>query len=684
MTKRDDAYVVRTQGADGDMHDYEVAYVFGVTPLQQYLVAFPDGRYQTLPTCWDTRPTEEGGQRWFHIYPDEPIPPGDELHWTGLNQNWNYMCAECHSTNLQKGYDPERGTYATTWSEIDVSCEACHGPGSTHVAWAEAAEVAEEQGESIDDAGEGMGLVLSLRDDGRNSWVMDSKTGIAERQEPPPSSTIIDTCARCHARRTPIAEPYAYGRPFLDTHRPALLTERLYHADGQILDEVYVYGSFIQSKMHAAGVTCMDCHDAHTLEVYYPDNRLCARCHEPERFDVPEHHGHPADSTGASCVACHMPDRNYMVVDPRHDHSMRVPRPDLTIELGVPNACNQCHPEESAEWALESMEQWYGSDPRQPHYGSVLHAARAGRPGSDRDLAALARDTEQPGIVRATALSMLGPSAETPGAVRAGAGDPDPLVRMGAASAGEVIEPRERVGIVAPLLGDPVRGVRVEAARALADVPDDLLTEAQRTARWKSTNESIAGQMVNADHPTSRLNIGLLYLRSGRFADAEVEYLAALRLEPAFVPAVVNLADLYRGQQREADAERVLREALEAAPDSAPLRHSLGLCLIRQKRSAEATVELGRAALLAPEQPRYGFVHAISLHTAGLTAEAISVLLETHDRHPRDADVLLALTTIFRDAGLQDEAVRYARKLVELVPDEPAYRELLTQVEGER
>ena len=255
--KNDSGYIIRTDGPDGELHDYPVAYTFGVAPLQQYLVAFPRGRYQASSLCWDSRPAEEGGQRWFHLYPDEKIDHTDPLHWTGPYQGWNFMCAECHSTGLKSNYSLEEDSYDTTWAEIDVSCEACHGPGSDHVSWARS---------GADEKLPNSGFPVALGDDDGGSWETDPNTGVPRRTVPRQFRAEVEACGRCHSRRSVVAEPYVHGRPLMDTHLVSLLDENLYYADGQIQDEVYVYGSFLQSKMHANGVTCGDCHDPRSLK----------------------------------------------------------------------------------------------------------------------------------------------------------------------------------------------------------------------------------------------------------------------------------------------------------------------------------------------------------------------------------------------------------------------------------
>jgi len=136
--KRDGKFFVNTDGRDGKLTDSEIKYTFGVYPLQQYLVVFPDGRLQAISIAWDSRPKKDGGQSWFHLYPNERITYDDELHWTRPSQNWNFMCADCHSTEVRKNYDPATDKFQTRWAEISVGCEACHGPASRHLEWAKA------------------------------------------------------------------------------------------------------------------------------------------------------------------------------------------------------------------------------------------------------------------------------------------------------------------------------------------------------------------------------------------------------------------------------------------------------------------------------------------------------------------------------------------------------------------
>jgi hypothetical protein len=376
FSRRDGKFFVNTDGPDGRLHDYEIKYTFGVHPLQQYLIEFPGGRKQALSIAWDSRPKAQGGQRWFHLYPGQNIKAGDWLHWTSGGQNWNFTCAECHSTNLRKNFDADAGMYKTTWSEINVSCEACHGPGANHVAWAK------KQGDWQAFAAE-KGLALALDERRGVVWNPVAATGTATRSVPRQTAREIEMCARCHGRASRLSDDYVHGKPPLDTHRLAALDDGLFWSDGQMRDEVYNWGPFVQSRMHANGVTCSDCHEPHSLRLRAPGNAVCAECHQPARFDNATHTHHAVGTPGAACAACHMSTTTYMIVDPRHDHSLRIPRPDLSVKLGVPNACNNCHTKQNARWAAAAIEKWTGKAPKSyQNYAEAMSAGPSGGPGA--------------------------------------------------------------------------------------------------------------------------------------------------------------------------------------------------------------------------------------------------------------------------------------------------------------
>jgi tetratricopeptide (TPR) repeat protein len=656
---KDGKHMVRTEGPEGKLEDYAIKYTFGVEPLQQYLIEFPGGRLQALSLAWDTRSKAQGGQRWFHLYSDEKISHDDELHWTQPSQNWNSMCAECHSTRLEKHYDPLTRAFSTRWSEIDVSCEACHGPGSAHLTWAK-----HEPGREKLDSNKGLQLLLDERRD--IHWQIKPETGNAVRSKPRRSSKEIEMCARCHSRRSPISRHYVHGDRLLDHYLPRLLDQGMYYADGQIDDEVYVYGSFIQSKMYHAGVTCSDCHKPHSLQLRASGNGVCLQCHAATKYDQIDHHFHKQDSIGASCAECHMPPRTYMVVDPRHDHSMRIPRPDISLKLGTPNACNNCHRDKNAEWATGQIESWYGDTPTGfQTYAQALHGARQEQADSGNASAALIRDRETPAIARATAFSQIGPylSARTIDVFPVGLADDDASVRAAAVAALETAPAEIRVRLAFPMLDDSVRAVRIEAARVLASIPSGELPEAQRASLDKALREAVTAQQAMAERPEAQTNLGNLYAALGETTKALAAYETATQLDAAYVPGYVNLADLYRAQGREQEAEKLLRQAARVSPENADIHHALGLSLVRQQRTDEGVEELRLASTLNPDNARYIYVYAVALNSTGKPEQAIMVLQGAHNRHPNNRDILSALVAFHRDMGNAAAAQRYADKL---------------------
>jgi len=607
--RRDGKFIVRTDGPDGKLADFEVRHTFGVHPLQQYLVELPGGHVQALSIAWDTRPRDQGGQRWFHLYPNERIDHRDELHWTQRQQNWNFMCSDCHSTNVEKNYDAVTHTFATRFSEISVGCEACHGPGSAHVGLAQAAAAS---GLPMSTSG----LTVNLDERRGAAWVIDPATGNAARSTPRTTERELDVCAQCHARRGQFSNDYRAGEPLQDHYLPALLSEGLYHPDGQQRDEVFNWGSFVSSRMYEKGVTCGDCHEPHGGQLHAPGNGVCAQCHSAAKYDAVSHHFHETGTPGAACAACHMKTETYMVVDPRHDHSFRIPRPDLSASLGLPNACNQCHTDRKADWAAAEIRKRH-PEPKPGFQGFAEAFAAADRRDADASIALtqVAANLDESAIARASAIERLTrrPGENTILAAEAGLKDPSPLVRRAAISAYEVLPPLQRRAVM-PLLSDPVRTVRMQAARTLAQLADDAFDSPESLAAFRrAADEFIAAERFNADRPEHRTNLGGFFADRGEMVVAEEEYRAALRLDMRFVPAWANLADLMRLQGREAEAEAILREGLELSPRDATLHHALGLSLVRQQRGPEALRELKRATDLDPRNERFAYVYEVAL-----------------------------------------------------------------------
>jgi tetratricopeptide (TPR) repeat protein len=669
-------FMVRTEGPDGARRDYEVKFTFGVYPLQQYLIEMPSGRLQALGVAWDSRPTDRGGQRWFFLLPGKIIKSDDPQHWTGIDQNWNYMCADCHSTNVRKGYNSTDRTFSTSYSEINVSCEACHGPGSRHVAWAKKPATLRYSDPS-------KGLLITLDERRGVSWSTSPGSGDVLRNKPRVSDREIQTCARCHSRRGQIHEDFVHGQELGDDYRVALLDSALYFPDGQIRAEDYEYGSFIQSRMFHAGVTCSDCHEAHSLKLRAQGNSLCLQCHSAKRYDTSKHHFHVINSAGAQCVNCHMPTQTYMVVDVRRDHSLRVPRPDQSSDFGVPNACTNCHSNKSSQWASEAVKRFYGRQPSGfQHFAAALTHGLEGSPGASQSLEELAENRQQPAIARATGLAMLRDYSPSPdnGAVHSALGDPSPLVRRAAATALSNGDLPTSAVVLAPLLDDPVRAVRLETGEILAGTPTGNLPPHIADALEKAVDEYVQSLELNDDRPEAHLNLGLLSERRHEPEEAEKQFKLALSLDPTFTPAAVNLADLYRQEGRDKEGEHILKEALTRTPEDASVKHALGLLMIRQKQYAQGLELLSIAARADPTDARYGYVYAVALNDLGDKKAAIGALEASIKQHPYDKDSLIALVTFLSESGEQPAELFYAQRLAQLEPRDQNLQRLIAQL----
>lgn len=663
--KRDGKFWVRTDGPDGQLADFEIGYTFGVYPLQQYLIALPGGRLQAFAIAWDSRPEGSGGQRWFHLYPNQELKSGNPLHWTGIDQNWNYQCAYCHSTNLQKNYDSAQNEFKTTWSEISVGCEACHGPASRHVTWA----TKSQHWDKYDDDKKGFALTVDVR---RNvTWPM-GEHGQAFRSEPLSSQKEVQVCASCHARRQQFSSKPQDTGAFFDAFRPSLIERGLYHSDGQQREEVFNYGSFLQSRMHGAGVTCSDCHNPHSGKLRQTGNAVCTGCHASERFDAPSHHHHQTDSTGAQCAACHMPTTTYMVVDPRHDHSMRIPRPDRTAILGTPNACNSCHTDKTATWAQDAIKSWYPTPkPGTQDFAEAFERGDLGAPGAQKALQSIAASGSTSAIARASAIARLSryPSLEVLNIAAQSLNIEDPLVRSAAIQVIAGADTATRRALLVPLLRDKTKIVRMDAARALVGDAQLELTAGEAIALQKALEEYVEAQLFNAERPESHANLGALYRAQGRLPEAQAAFELAIKIDPTFSAAFVSLAEIARSQGDEREAEAILRQALLKDVGAGMIHHALGLSLIRQKRTAEAITSLGAAADASPQDARFIYVLAIAQHDTGKRNEAIATLNRALARHPYDRDILWALASYEFETRDYSAALKSAELLLELEPE---------------
>jgi predicted CXXCH cytochrome family protein len=546
-----DDYVIETDGPDGVTTAYSVVGVAGIEPLQQYLLETEVGRLQAHDVAWDVVRGE-----WFHLYPEQQTKTGDGLHWTGPYKTWNSRCAECHATGYEKGFDNTTKRYQSTQVEIGVGCEACHGPGSRHRSWA--TDGTREVGS--------LGLTVDFTNDDTESQ--------------------IQQCAGCHSRREPFADGNPPpGTPFHDSYRLALLRPNLYHSDGTILDEVYVFGSFLQSKMYSKGVRCSDCHDSHKAQLKADGNAVCTQCHSQvvnirfpsltlAHYDSPKHHFHPMDSKAAACVSCHMIERRYMQVDPRRDHSFRVPRPDLSIETGAPNACTDCHESRDAAWAAaELAKRFPASKHRGPHFSQVLAAARSDPTANAHALLNLGKSIKVAGIVRATALDMLAPVAESTLAAEALdlLEDSNPLVRAAAIGVQRAASPAVRARRIWPLLIDERRSVRLAAARALLDIPRGGLSEFDLTALRNANREWQEMLAVKSDFPETHLVLGGMALTMRNFRAAEAAFGEVVRLDPNQVNAWLMLTRIRDALGDRIGAKEALQKGLASNPTDVDL-----------------------------------------------------------------------------------------------------------------
>jgi len=700
MFRQGDKYMIHTEGPDGTMQDFQIKYVFGVDPLQQYMVemergedqgADEVGRVQVLRVSWDTV-----RKRWFFLSPPDvshKLAPSDPLHWTKMGQNWNHMCADCHSTNLHKNHNPKNDTYHTTFSEIHVGCEACHGPGSVHVKLADSKSL-------FWDRKLGYGLPnLKSRD----------------------THVQMHACFRCHSQRRIVRPDFEAGKNFYDYFANRLLTPDGYHSDGQILGEVYVHGSFIQSLMYHKDVRCTDCHNPHTALPRHEGNTLCTSCHMDShpagKYDAPSHHHHKPDGKGALCVECHMPESTYMAIDPRRDHSMKIPRPDLSIRLGTPNTCTRCHLDRANidpdkrkqlgdyagwiaaarnqdeevrrelkkidQWSLKFMRQWYDTNwQKKPEYATTLSSAWKGDPKVTADLLELAKNKKAPAIFRATAMHELGrfaPDQDSFGAALKGLQDPSPQVRAAAIRAldpeveglievvKEARDPRVRVPAnqrlrrllkaMTPLLEDPRRLVRIEVARALAPVPTGEFNATERTALEKAADDLKRSLAVNSDQVGSHMTLGILYERKGETRLAAQAYRTAIRIQGDVTGPRSNLAVLLDRLGQQEEAKRLRREELDL--------------LARDVKLLEDTGQENAGLLY-----RYG----MSLYLNDRIEEAEKPLLKATQLEPYSPRPLLALVLLHEKLNRWDDAMDGCRRLLELRPNDLSYRQLLQRL----
>ena len=656
MYKKGKEFFVYTDGAEGKMQEYQVKYTFGYYPLQQYLVEFPGGRLQTLALTWNSK-----DHNWYYmadsVYQGMSVTHTNWLHWTNQAQNWNSMCADCHSTNLQKGYDVDTDTYHTTWSEIDVSCEACHGPASEHLKWAALAEYA--------------------RTDFVN-YGLPIKTSDIDNQQ------YIDNCARCHSRRSIFSDFDPHSKSIYNHINPVLPTEPNWHIDGQIKEEDYVYASFSQSRMFMEEVACNDCHNVHSGKLILEGNDLCLQCHKAQDYDTKNHtfhktYGEAGEAvmsaagvqfevgSGTECINCHMHGQNYMGIDYRRDHSFRVPRPDLSDINGSPNACNQCHTDKSNKWAHSYIEEWFGIS-RPFQYGEAFTASLALKKEADKRLKEIIKDDLYAPSIRAASIGYLGDYSANNELISISLQDLDPTIRIAAVKRFN-LNSEEDLKHILPLLYDETKAVRLECYQKLSNVEMALIPESYKDALRNVQAENLEVLKYNADFPNGKYNLANYYYLQNDYKKSEVFYLKAIEQDEELFVAKMNLSFLYSAMGEPLKAENILKAFIEEMPDHPDALYNYGLILSENKKYRESLKYLIQASDLMPENSRVDYNIAMLYDFFGEKTNAEKYLLIAIDKMPDEVSNYSNLLNFYIQNNDKNKVESLIAKLKILFPE---------------
>jgi Flp pilus assembly protein TadD len=647
--KKGEKYYIHTEGSDGKYHDFEVQYTFGYYPLQQYLVSFPGGRMQVPRVSWDSRTN-----KWFHQYPENTVHHKDWLHWTGNSQNWNTMCASCHSTNLKKGYDINSDSYQTTWDEINVGCESCHGPGSNHIKYVESEEYQEKN--NVPNAG----LVYGKQ---------------------PDSHLQLNTCVPCHSRKSDVSEQARVSGELLDNFIPQVISNEFYHADGQLLEESYEYGSFTQSVMFHNNVMCSDCHNSHSGKLKLSGNDLCLSCHKPN-YNSLEHHFHKADSEGSQCVNCHMAPKTYMVNDIRRDHSFRIPRPDQSVKFGTPNACNGCHTEESPSWASDAVTKWFGPD-RAYHFSDDLIPGSKLNEGSDKHLVQLLADTSQPEIARATAAFYLG-SMQTPAGAEAlvkAIDDLKPLVRYYSVRSLESYPLQTWQSASGKLLNDKVRAVRIASADLYHRAGGiDAVPEHAKNFYQSADSENQNFLHYQADFSVGNIMLADYHMQSRAYVDAVKFYLRGLQKDSLMNYARMNLSIAYNNTGNNSEALRELTIAAKIDPGNPEVYYKKALLHYEMNDVEAASKAFKQSVDVGSTNQDLYYNYGILLLQERKTNEAEKILLKGYKLNSLNLKINYALAFYYLQLNAPQKAKSFADILFRYDASNPDYREIFIRL----
>lgn len=630
---------------NGDVFIHRPSMVIGHATLRPFLIETKPGTFQTTEVAWDP-----AKQEWFGTFGMEERNPGEWGHWTGQSMNWNSMCARCHMTVYHKGYDEAQDRYRSTWVEQGIGCVQCHGPMTGH-----------------EPGGKAMAGVPNISRD---------------------PALMIQTCAACHARAEDLTASAPPGAVFEDHFRLQLMTDpRIYRADGQILDEDFEWGSFRHSKMAAAGVTCLDCHNAHTgkLKLAITDNTLCLQCHlagnarKAPVIDPLAHSFHRADSKGNRCVECHMAETTYMQRDPRRDHGFIIPDPLLNQELGIPDACSKCHADQTVAWNVAAWEKWYGASglaaPRRARTRAVARAY-TGDAAVVPELLRLIGDEKTPGW-RASLLGLADQLAPGSDLVAATAQSlrtaTDPLVRSAAVRALSVHAPSR------PLLqaarGDPIRAVRLDALLALS--PELAADSAER-------HELDDYFQVMIENPIARLRRGQDRFNRGQREAGIADLQRAIADDPVSAPLPEALGFMLNTMGRSREAAEQFERASKLAPTDGTAPYYAALAWAEAGDTARTEAMLRESVRRNPVQGRAWYNLGLLLNQGGRADEGLAALAAAEKAAPADADIPYAAATILAQHGRTTEAAAAARRALVINPTHAPARALLQQLGGER
>ena len=599
---------------DNKTETYPIKYTFGHYPLQQYLVETEQGKLQVLPFAWDSRKIEKGGQRWYHNYSHEEIRPEDRLHWRQPLQNWNGMCADCHSDGIVRNYNGEKNSFASQFDNINVGCLSCHGDMSAHAKTLQNTPHKRDVTSDVTSSNHPTGQWLRSLGEKTAHWEGDKR-----------DNDFMDNCFACHSLRSPLRDGIQTNTPFLDQFTPQLPSFPNYYADGQIKEEVYVYGSFLQSKMFAAGVNCLDCHDKHTMKLKIEGNGLCLQCHGAEVYNVKDHHQHNNESTGAQCVNCHMTENRYMGVDDRRDHSFKIPRPDISSEFNTPNACTTCHDGKSNQWASNKLKTWHGKPDTLPLSKQFLMKLNIGKAISLEQHLSIINDENIDVISRATAIQLLSYSAQVLNAenLTPFLTHKEPLLRLSATNAANLLSPKDKVTLLSPLLKDKYKAIRVSAARNLVN---SKISSVDQNAFDSAFKALVYSNKISSWRGEGRVNQASLSIEMNDFENGEQSLKKAIEIEPYFETGYINLADIYRSQRKPFQVASVLSKGIKKNAKSAAIHYSYGLHFVRQKNMNKAIDLFDKAMTLMPDNSQYAYTYVLALDGIGQSKHALNTL----------------------------------------------------------